>query len=102
MSEFLFAFFIITGFLLGMVLFSNLLYYSIYLLPKYISLKINRNLNSPLPAFLKITYPLFLWLVTAIIAVLVIQYFFNPYFRMFISGIIIAIVFILIDFMKKK
>ncbi len=102
MSEFLFAFFIITGFLLGMVFFSNLLHYSIYLLPKYISLKLNKNLNSPLGAFLKITYPLFLWLITAIAATFVILYYFTPYSRMFISGIIISVVFILIDLMKKK
>lgn len=102
MSEFLFAFFIITGFLLGTVLFGNLLYYSIHLLPKYISLKINRNLKSPVPVFIRITYPVLLWLLSAIVSVLIIYRFFNTYYWMFISGMVISLVFILIDLVKKK
>lgn len=102
MNEFLFSLFIISGFLLGTVLFNNILYYSMYLLPRYITLKISGNLKSPTPVFVKITYPVFLWLVAMILALFSIRYFFIPYFKMFISGIIIALVFILIDLLKKK
>lgn len=102
MNELLFAIFIITGFLLGTVLLGNLLYYSIYSLPRFISLKLQGNLKSPIPVFFKITYPLLMWLIITVLAVFIVFYFFSPYSKMFLSGTMISLIFILIDFIRKK
>jgi|GEM_PF-4633944 len=102
MSELLFALFIISGFLLGTVVLGNLLYYSIYSLPRFISLKLHGNLKSPLPVFFKITYPLMMWLIITVSAVFVVFYFFSPYSKMFLSGTMISLIFILVDFLRKK
>lgn len=102
MIEFLFAFFIMTGFLLGTLLFSNLLCYSVYLIPRYINLRINDNLKSPLQTFLKITSPVFLWFLVTATTVVLIFYFFNQYLILYLSGMAISLIFIFVDIVKSR
>lgn len=101
MNEFLIILFIVTGFLLGTVLFGNLFHFLLNTLPEFSS-GTREDLKSSISILLNLIQPLMLWTLASGAAFIIVNYFFSSYMHLFISGAIISIVFIFIDMIKNN
>lgn len=102
MNEFFFALFILTGFLIGTLLFGHFMFLSFHSLPNVIRLKTDVSISSKILFFLKTILPLGLWLVLASVLTLVINNFFSSYLKLFYCEIAISFVFVAVELFKRK
>ena len=102
MNEFFFALFILTGFLIGTLLFGHLLYFSLYSLPNLINAKPDEAISASLIQFLKRIFPLALWATITLALIIIINNFFSSYLKLFYCGLAISFIFAASEIFRKN
>lgn len=102
MNELTYSLFIITGFLLGSILLGYLAMYLTQIVPRFVKLKLRSRSKTNIYVFLRMTYPVFIWIAITTIVVWIIYTFFREYIVLFLSGATIALVFTLIDLITER